>query len=86
MAPIEVSMAFNERYAFIDERDEREPIGPIGRAIRRGLEYEPWTFPQWTFAQYIEREGQGSSVEDGGSPPGAGEERGPPQDFAKRGG
>jgi hypothetical protein len=46
-------------YAFINERDERrderKSIGPIGRAIRRGLEYEPWTFPQWTFAQYIER-------------------------------
>jgi hypothetical protein len=68
-------------YAFIDER---EPIGPIGRAIRQGLEYEPWTFPQWTFAQYIERGRQGSSAEDGGSPPGAGEERGPPQNFAER--
>ncbi len=44
-------------YAFINERDERKSIGPIGRAIRRGLEYEPWTFPHWTFAQYIEREG-----------------------------
>ena len=41
-------------YAFINER---EPIGPIGRAIRRGLEYEPWTF-----ARYMERGREASSM------------------------
>jgi hypothetical protein len=41
-------------YAFISER---EPIGPIGRAIRRGLEYEPWTF-----ARYMERGREASSM------------------------